>query len=318
VSDKGELERGAQTQNNRCGYVAIIGRPNVGKSTLLNRLLGQKLAITSHKPQTTRHTILGVSTLPGGQILFVDTPGLHRRGGNALNRYLNRAARSILADVDLVLFVVEALQFTDEDAAALSEIASAGTPAIVAVNKTDRVADKTRLLPYLEALAARHGFVDMVPVSAINGQQTDRLESAVMAALPLGENLFPADQLTDRSERFLAAELLREQLTQRYGKELPYRTTVEIESFKLEPLPGAGNDAETRARIHALIWVERESQKAIIIGRRGEALKAAASQARLEMQKLFGRPVHLEVWVKVKRSWSSDEAALASLGYGEY
>jgi GTP-binding protein Era len=318
VSEKDQPERPAEAGGNRCGYVAIIGRPNVGKSTLLNRLLGQKLAITSHKPQTTRHTILGVSTLPGGQILFVDTPGLHRRGGNALNRYLNRAARSILADVDLVLFVVEALQFSDEDSAALAEIASAGTPAVVAVNKTDRVVDKTRLLPYLQALSGRHRFLDIVPVSAINGQQVDRLESAVMAALPLGENLFPADQLTDRSERFLAAELLREQLMQRYGKELPYRTTVEIESFKLEAVQDMGGEAEPRAHIHALIWVERESQKAIIIGRRGEALKAAASQARLEMQKLFGRPVHLEVWVKVKQSWSSDEAALASLGYGEY
>lgn len=309
VGDSGE---------NRCGYVAIVGRPNVGKSTLLNRLLGQKLAITSHKPQTTRHTILGVLTLHGGQILFVDTPGLHRRGGNALNRYLNRAARALLADVDLVLFVVEALQFSDEDGAALAEVANAGTPAIAAVNKTDRVADKTRLLPYLQALAGRHAFREIIPVSAANGQQIDRLETAVLASLPTGENLFPPDQLTDRSERFLAAELLREQLMQRYGQELPYRTTVEIESFALEALPGADSDSEPRARIHALIWVERESQKAIIIGRRGEALKAAASQARLEMQKLFGRSVHLEVWVKVKQSWSSDEAALASLGYGEY
>jgi GTP-binding protein Era len=302
--------------DNRCGYVALVGRPNVGKSTLLNRLLGQKLAITSHKPQTTRHTILGVSTRSGGQILYVDTPGLHQRGGNALNRYLNRAARAILADVDLVLLVVEALRFDDEDALALAAIAESGTPALVAINKCDRVADKPRLLPFLQALAERHAFLSMVPVSALNGDQLERLEAEVLAALPSGENLFPPDQLTDRSERFLAAELLREQLMQRYGKELPYRTTVEIESFKLES--ASGDDGEARARIHALIWVERESQKAIIIGRRGEALKAAASQARLEMQKLFGRAVHLEVWVKVKQSWSSDEAALARLGYGEY
>lgn len=304
--------------SNRCGYVAIVGRPNVGKSTLLNRLLGQKLAITSHKPQTTRHTILGVSTLKGGQILYVDTPGLHQRGGNALNRYLNRAARSILTDVDLVLLVVEALQFSDEDALALAEIAKAGTPAMVAVNKTDRVADKTRLLPFLQSLSERHSFVSMVPVSALKGDQVERLETEVLAALPEGDNLFPDDQLTDRPERFLAAELLREQLMQRYGQELPYRTTVEIESFTLEQVGGSDQGQEPRARIHALIWVERESQKAIIIGRRGEALKAAASQARLEMQKLLGRRVHLDVWVKVKDSWSSDEAALASLGYGEY
>lgn len=301
---------------NRCGYVAIVGRPNVGKSTLLNRLLGKKLAITSHKPQTTRHTILGVSTLSAGQILYVDTPGLHQRGGNALNRYLNRAARAILADVDLVLLVVEALRFNDEDAMALEMVAQAGTPVVVAINKCDRVAEKPRLLPFLQSLSQRHAFLATVPVSALNGQQVEQLEAAVLAALPPGQNLFPADQLTDRSERFLAAELLREQLMQRYGKELPYRSTVSIESFQLEqPKDGEG---EPRAHIHALIWVERESQKAIIVGRRGEALKAAASQARLEMQKLFGRPVHLEVWVKVKQSWSSDEAALASLGYGEY
>lgn len=302
----------------RCGYVAIVGRPNVGKSTLLNRLLGQKLAITSHKPQTTRHTILGVSTLAAGQILYVDTPGLHQRGGNALNRYLNRAARSILTDVDLVLLVVEALQFSDEDALALAEIANAGTPVIAVVNKIDRVADKSRLLPFLQVLAARHPFVSIVPVSALKVDQLGRLEAEVLSALPEGEHLFPDDQLTDRSERFLAAELLREQLMQRYGQELPYRTTVEIESFTLEQVRGADQTDEPRARIHALIWVERESQKAIIIGRRGEALKAAASQARQEMQKLFGRRVHLDVWVKVKDSWSSDEAALASLGYSEY
>lgn len=305
----------------RCGYVAIIGRPNVGKSTLLNRLLGQKLAITSHKPQTTRHTILGVSTLAGGQILYVDTPGLHQRGGNALNRYLNRAARAILTDVDLVLLVVEALQFTDEDALALAEIAKAGTPTLIAVNKSDRVADKTRLLPFLRSVSERHAFVSLVPVSALRGHQVEALEAEILAALPAGEPLFPPDQLTDRSERFLAAELLREQLMQRYGQELPYRTTVEIESFTLEQpnrAKATDRDEAPRARIHALIWVERESQKAIIIGHRGEALKAAASQARLEMQKLFDRRVHLEVWVKVKDSWSSDEAALASLGYSEY
>jgi GTP-binding protein Era len=295
--------------SNRCGYVAIIGRPNVGKSTLLNRLLGQKLAITSHKAQTTRHAILGVNPLDGGQILYVDTPGIHQRGGTALNRYLNRAARAVITDVDLVLYVVEALRFTDEDQAALEAVATAGTPAIAVINKVDRVGDKSQLLPYLQALAGRHAFLALVPVSATRGTQTDALEQAILKALPEGENLFPPDQLTDRSERFLAAELLREQLTQRYGDELPYRTTVAIERFE---------EQDGRYHINALIWVERESQKGIIVGRRGEALKAAATQARLEMQKLFDRPVHLEVWVKVKESWSSDEAALASLGYGEH
>jgi GTP-binding protein Era len=295
--------------HSRCGYVAIVGRPNVGKSTLLNRMLGQKLAITSHKPQTTRHTILGVKTRPGGQILFVDTPGMHQRGGGALNAYLNRAARAVLDDVDLVLLVVEAMRWTREDDLAVRRIAAAGTPAMVAVNKVDRVGDKRALLPFLETLAGRHDFREIVPVSALRGRQVERLEELVLAALPEGEPIFPEDQLTDRSSRFLAAELVREQLTQRYGKELPYKTTVEIERFE---------EQEGRYLIHALIWVEREGQKAIVIGSGGEALKAVATQARIEMQKLFDCPVHLEVWVKVKKSWSSDETALASLGYGEH
>lgn len=293
---------------NRCGHVAIIGRPNVGKSTLLNRLLGQKLAITSHKAQTTRHSILGVNTLPGGQILYVDTPGIHRRGAGALNRYLNRVARATITDVDLVLFVVEALRFNREDELALAAIAAANRPVIAAVNKVDLIADKPQLLPYLAQLSARHAFLAIVPVSAARGEQTEVLEQRLLATLPEAPNLFPPDQLTDRSERFLAAELLREQLTQRYGDELPYRSAVEIESFV---------DEGGRYRIHALIWVERDSQKAILIGHRGSAMKAAATQARHEMQKLFGCPVHLEVWVKVKQSWSSDDAALARLGYGE-
>jgi GTP-binding protein Era len=293
---------------NHCGTVAIVGRPNVGKSTLLNRMLGQKLAITSHKAQTTRHSILGVKTTEQGQILFVDTPGIHERGGSALNRYLNRTARAAIADVDLVLLLVEALRFTKEDALALRAIAEAGPPVIAVINKVDRLRDKTALLPFLQSLSERHGFDAMVPVSAKSGDQIEALQQAIMERLREGENLLPPDQLTDRSERFFAAELLREQLTRRYAQELPYRTTVEIERF---------DDEGGRYLIHALIWVERPSQKAIIIGHRGEALKAAATQARLAMQRLFDCPVHLEVWVKVKESWSSDEAALASLGYAD-
>ncbi|WP_373510215.1 GTPase Era, partial [Thiocapsa sp.] len=263
----------------RCGTVAIIGRPNVGKSTLLNRLMGQKLAITSHKAQTTRHSILGIKTRAEGQILFVDTPGIHQRGANALNRYLNRAARTAIGDTDLALFVVEALRWTDEDAAALQAIATAGVPVIAAVNKVDRIPNKEDLLPYLQDFGQRHAFVDLIPISAANGDQVDVLELALLRALPEGEPVFPEDQVTDRSERFFAAELVREQLVQRYGEELPYRTTVEIERFE---------EAGGRYKINALIWVERQSQKAIIIGRQGEALKAAATQARLEMQKVFG------------------------------
>ena len=298
----------SDTVAGRCGYVAIIGRPNVGKSTLLNRILGQKLAITSHKAQTTRHAILGIKTRTDGQILFVDTPGIHQRGGSALNRYLNRAARAAITDTDLALFVVEALRWTDEDSEALEAIALAGVPVMAVVNKVDRVGDKQALLPYLQTLAARHPFVALIPVSASKGDQIEVLEQAVVKALPEAAPIFPEDQLTDRSERFFAAELVREQLMQRYGEELPYRTTVEIERFE---------EQDGRYRINALIWVERQSQKAIIIGKQGEALKAVASQARQEMMKLFDCPVHLEVWVKVKKSWSSDDAAIASLGYSD-
>jgi GTPase len=292
----------------RCGYVAIVGRPNVGKSTLLNRLLGQKLAITSGKAQTTRHSILGIKTRGEAQAIYVDTPGIHTRGGSALNRYLNRTAYAAAADVDLLLFVVEAMRFTAEDAKALRAVADSGAPAIAVVNKIDEVKDKQRLLPYLQELACRHPFRDLVPLSAASGDRVDTLERLVMDALPGGEAIFPPDQLTDRSERFFAAELLREQLTRRYGEELPYRTSVEIERFE---------DEGGRYRINALIWVERPGQKAIVIGKRGEALKAAATEARLQMQKLFDRPVHLGVWVKVNKSWSSNEAALARLGYEE-
>ncbi|MGD2081768.1 MAG: GTPase Era [Chromatiales bacterium] len=290
----------------RCGYAAIVGRPNVGKSTLLNRVIGQKLAITSHKPQTTRHTILGVRTLPGGQILYVDTPGIHRRGGNAMNRYLNRAARSVLRDVDVILFVCEALRWTREDQAVLEELRAKSAAVIVAVNKVDRVKDKTALLPFLDDLGRRLENRAIVPVSARTGVNLERLERAVVELLPTGPNLFPADQLTDRSERFLAAELLREQLTRRFSAELPYALTVELERFEEEG---------RLYRIGAMVWVERESQRKILLSHKGLALKEAAREARLQMERLFGRRVFLEVWIKVKKSWSSDEQALARLGY---
>lgn len=221
---------------------------------------------------------------------------------------LNRTARAALADVDLILLVLEAPRFTDEDQLALEAVAAVGPPVLAAVNKVDRVKDKTALLPYLDALAKRHNFLDIVPLSARTGDQVQLLEDRLLAHLPAGERMFPDDQLTDRSERFFAAELLREQLTRRYAQELPYAVTVEIERF---------DEQDGRYLIHALIWVERETQKAIVIGRGGEALKATATEARRQMQRMFGCPVHLEVWVKVKQSWSSDEAALLSLGYGD-
>ncbi|TVT51966.1 MAG: GTPase Era [Sedimenticola thiotaurini] len=298
----------SEQPNSRCGYCAIVGRPNVGKSTLLNRLIGQKLAITSHKPQTTRHSILGVKTTDEGQIIYVDTPGLHKRGDHAMNRYLNRTARSALADVDMILFVVEALRWTDEDQAVLETVSRLDIPILLLVNKIDTVKNKEELLPYLDTTSKRFEFSAVIPLSARKGDNIAPLEKQVLSGMPEGIAYFPEDQLTDRSERFFAAELIREQLTQRYAKEIPYALTVEIEKFEEE-----GN----LYRIHGLIWVEREGQKNIIIGAKGEALKAVGTQARIEMEKFFDKKVFLQLWVKVKKSWSSDEGALSRLGYSD-
>lgn len=297
--------------DNRCGYVALVGRPNVGKSSLLNRLIGQKLAITSHKPQTTRHTILGIHTRPEGQILYVDTPGIHQQVDSkrrALGHYLNRAAKAVLADVDLVLFLVEAMRWTDEDAQVLKALAATHRPVVLVVNKVDRLQDKAQLLPFLQEMAARHPFREIVPVSATKGINCEPLETLLLGLLPCADNLFEQDELTDRSERFFAAELLREQLTRRYAQEIPYALTVEIERF---------DDEGERYRIHALVWVERESQRKILLGKQGEAMKQTASEARKAMMTFFQKRVHLEVWIKVKNSWAGDEAALARLGYGD-
>jgi GTP-binding protein Era len=291
-----------------CGYVAIIGRPNVGKSTLLNRLLGFKLAITSHKAQTTRHAILGIKSFDRGQAVYVDTPGIHDRSDNAMNRYLNRTAHSVLNDVDLVIFVVEALRWTREDEKVLSHLRQIRAPVILAVNKVDKIKQKETLLPYLSETAARYEFKEIIPVSAKSGKNLPQLEELALQALPAGPRLFPDDQLTDRPEKFFAAEMIREQITRRYAKELPYAASVEIEKF--EELAGS-------YRIHGVIWVEKPGQKGIIIGKNGQALKAMATQARKSMEKFFATKVHLEIWVKVKKSWSSDEAALVRLGYGD-
>ena len=290
------------------GMVALVGRPNVGKSTLLNRLLGQKLAITSHKPQTTRHRILGIRTREDGQIVYIDTPGIHDRGRQAMNRYLNRAAHTALQEVDLVLFVVQALVWNREDQLVLDAIRQAGVPAMVAVNKVDTVKPRERLLPYLAELGQRHDFVEVVPVSAKEGTQVEVLDSLVLQQLPEGGPIYPEDQITDRPERFFAAEILREQIIRRYHEELPYAVTVEIERFEEEP---------GRYVIGAVIWVERESQRGILLGRGGQAMKEAASAARRNMAEFFDTRVHLDVWIKVKKSWSSDENSLAQLGYSD-
>ncbi len=288
------------------GYAVLAGRPNVGKSTLLNRLLGQKVAITSHKPQTTRHRIMGIRSEDDGQIVFVDTPGIHDRGDKAMNFYLNRTAHSALQDVDIVLFVVQAMAWTEEDERVLKAIKKADIPTIAAVNKVDLVSRKEELLPFMQDLAARHEFVEMVPVSAHDGDNVEALAEAVMKRLPAGEAIFPDDQISDRSERFFAAELLREQLIRRYHQELPYAVTVEIERFE---------EQDGRYNIGAVIWVERDSQRVILLGKGGLAMKETATAARKAMNDFFQTRVHLEVWIKVKKSWSSDQASMVKLGY---
>jgi GTP-binding protein Era len=290
----------------RSGYAVLVGRPNVGKSTLLNRLLGQKLAITSHKPQTTRHRILGIRSEEEGQIVFVDTPGIHDRGEKAMNYYLNRTAHTALQHVDIVIFVVQALAWTQEDERVLSAIEQAGIPAIAVVNKVDLVPQKENLLPFLEMLAERHPFVEVMPVSARDGDNAETLAQSVLERLPEGEPIFPDDQISDRSERFFAAELLREQLIRRYHQELPYAVTVEIERFE---------EDNGRYNIGAVIWVERDNQRVILLGKGGLAMKETATAARMAMNDFFQTRVHLEVWIKVKKSWSSDQASLVKLGY---
>jgi len=292
----------------RSGYVALVGRPNVGKSTLLNKLLGQKLSITSSKPQTTRHTLLGINNVAGGQIVYVDTPGLHSGGKHGMNRYMNRVASSVIDDVDVLVFLVEGLRWTDDDERVLERLSATVAPVILAVNKVDRIDDKSRLLPHLQALSLRRQFAHVIPLSARSGDNLDILEAEVLALLPESAPLFPADQLTDRSERFLAAELIREKLFRRLGQELPYSLTVQIEKFREE---------KGVLHIDAIIWVARDGHKAIVIGKDGDGLKTVGKQARLDMQQMFGHPVFLQTWVKVKEGWMDDERALRSLGFDE-
>lgn len=293
----------------RAGYAALLGRPNVGKSTLLNRLIGQKLSITAPKPQTTRHVLLGIQTLPEAQIVYVDTPGLHRQVGRAMGRYLNRAATSVLGYTDVVIFLVEALRWTEEDTAVLKRLADFSGPVVLAVNKIDRIADKSRLLPFLAEMAQKRTFAEIVPLAALVGDNVAALERSIITLLPIGDFLFPPDQLTTVSERFLAAELLREKLTRLLRQELPYALTVEIEHFV---------ETERLTRIGAVIWVERETQKGIVIGEGGATLREAGRQARESMERTFGRKVFLETWVKVREGWSDDEQALRSLGYTDF
>ena len=294
-----------ETQH-RCGFAAIVGRPNVGKSTLLNALLGQKISIVSPKPQTTRHRILGILNRPEFQLIFVDTPGLHAGGRRAMNRHMNRAALASLQDADVNLFVVEAMRWTEEDQRVLDELEKQSKPIVLVLNKVDKVFPKERLLPFIEEVTHRAKFAEIVPVSALKGNQLEGLPNLLSKYLPESPPHFPPDQLTDRSDTFQAAEIVREKLTLRLRQELPYGLTVTIEQFKEE---------DGRLLVNAVIWVERSGQKAIVIGHGGEQLKEVGRAARLEMSERFGQSVHLELWVKVKENWSDNDVALKQLGY---
>lgn len=307
--ESGETETQPQVPADyRCGFAAIVGRPNVGKSTLLNTLLKHKVSIVSPKPQTTRHRILGILTDEKSQIVFVDTPGIHTDERRVMNRYMNRSALASLADADVDLFVVEALQWNDDDQRVLDALKHNGKPIILLVNKVDKVQSKQRLLPYLDEISRKGDFVEIVPISGLRRKNLDELPKLIARGLPLSPPHFPEDQLTDRSRPFMAAEIIREKLTWRLRQELPYGLTVEIEQFKHDEESG-------KLLINAIIWVERTGQKAIVIGQGGTGLKEVGRSARLELQKLLEQPVHLELWVKVKENWSDNESALRQLGF---
>jgi len=293
----------------KCGYIAIVGRPNVGKSTLLNRILGQKLSITSRKPQTTRHQILGMKTTDEVQAIYVDTPGLHEGySEKALNRYINKVASSTIKDVDLAVFVIDRTKWTDEDQVVLEKIKAAKVPCILVVNKVDYLADKSDLLPFMQEVAKKADFLEMFPISAKHGKNVEELELKIANYIPEGEHFYDKDQFTDRTARFLAAELVREKIMRQLGDELPYSMTVEIEKYE---------ETDRLITIHALILVEREGQKKILIGDKGARIKLIGTDARKDMEDMFGMKVMLNTWVKVKGGWADDERALKSLGYND-
>ncbi len=294
------------TTQERCGFIAIVGRPNVGKSTLLNHLLEQKISITSRKPQTTRHRILGIKTVGALQYVYVDTPGIHKSQKKAINRVMNQTATSTLDGVDLVLFVVERLVFNDEDELVLQALEKVQVPVLLLINKCDLLENPEKLLPHIERMTKIREFAEIVPLSALSSYNLEVVEKCVAKYLPEGPFLYPVDQVTDRSSRFLAAEIIREKITRQLGDELPYEVTVEIEKYTIQ---------EGVVHIHALILVDKESQKQIIIGTRGSRMKLIGCAARVDMEKAFDAKVMLNLWVKVKSGWADDERALQSLGY---
>lgn len=290
----------------RCGFVAVIGRPNVGKSTLVNAVMGKKISIVTHKPQTTRHRILAVHTEGDTQIVFVDTPGIHRKAAKAMNRLMNRTAASALADADLILFVVEATHWTEEDDDVVYRFRSIETPVVAVLNKVDRVHPKDRLLEVIAALSKRYEFAEIFPVSALKKDNLDALMAIIPNFLPESPLLFPQEMQTDRSAEFQAAEVIREKLTLMLHQEIPYGLTVQIERYELD---------DDRLTINAMIWVDRDSQKGIVVGKGGKVLKTVGQSARLEISEQLGCRVHLELWVKVKDNWSDSEQDLMRLGY---
>ena len=292
-----------------CGFFPIVGRPNVGKSTLLNKILGQKISITSRKAQTTRHRIVGIKTEGPYQEIYVDTPGLHIEEKRAINRLMNRAASSAITDVDLVIFVVDGTHWNDDDEMVLNKLRKTNVPVVLAINKIDNIKHKDDLLPFITEISRKFTFTDIVPISAEKGNNLEVIENIVRKSLRPGVHHFPEDYVTDRSQRFMASEIIREKLMRFMGEELPYSVTVEIEQFKV-------NERGTY-EINALILVERDGQKKIVIGHKGEKLKKIGMEARLDMARLFDNKVHLELWVKVKSGWADDERALRSLGYME-
>lgn len=292
-----------------CGFIAIVGRPNVGKSMLLNKILGQKISITSRKAQTTRHRIVGIKTEGAYQEIYVDTPGLHIEEKRAINRLMNRAASSAITDVDLVIFVVDGTHWNDDDEMVLNKLRKTKVPVVLVINKIDNIKNKDDLLPFITEITQKFNFADIVPISAEKGNNLDAIEKIVRKSLRPGVHHFPEDYVTDRSQRFIASEIIREKLMRFMGEELPYSVTVEIEQFKV-------NERGTY-EINGLILVERDGQKKIVIGRKGEKLKKIGTEARLDMERLFDNKVHLELWVKVKSGWADDERALRSLGYME-
>ncbi len=293
-------------QNSRCGFVAVVGRPNVGKSTLINAILGSKVSIVTPKPQTTRHRILAMYTRNDNQIIFVDTPGLHRGAAKTINRMMNRTAASALSDADLILFVSEANRWTVEDQDVLDRLKESPVPAIALLNKIDKVHPKEELLSVLSAMSERHTFDEVLPISAKLNDNLDRLVELIPGYLPESPALYPEEMITDRGESFQIAELIREKLTLLLRQEVPYGLTVEIERIEKEP-EGVG--------INAIIWVERDSQKGIVVGKGGNVLKKVGRSARLELKERLGMPVHLELWVKVKDNWADSEKELLRLGY---